>query len=217
MIGFVGATTTLLSGSLGTITQALNLGGADFLVVWFDAESSETVTTVTYNAVSLTQVSVHTIPNIARKLYCYVLHAPASGSNNLIVTVTHIQSPGVEVLASWYSGVVQADSVDAHQETDISGSGNQTVTVNVVIANSWLVCCVYDFNAVADGTVSGTKRDTSDAYGANNIYFEDSNATVGSGNQTIGWHQTVTSNKCSFCAISLAPVAVASDKFFAFF
>lgn len=102
------------------------------------ATSSDNITGVTYNGVSLTLVDKQTtsaVGGIDREQYLFVLQGPASGSNT--VAVASSPAGSVYPVAASYTGAHQTNAI-----VGAKGQNNSTTSLSVgvttVAANSWV-------------------------------------------------------------------------------
>jgi len=161
-----------------TGTFAFNNVAGDFMIFAIRTISGETVTGVTYNSVALTNsVSIYFDPG-DRLLYQWTLKSPATGSHNVVVS-----GPTVfrDIYTVTYSGA-DTSTNPGNTGTNSATGGATSVTVNLTTnsANDWLTAIVRnDSGSVTDGTnYVGRSADSSIEYG-------DSNASVGTGSQSI--------------------------------
>lgn len=159
-------------------------GSNRYLVVVVRSEvGGDSVTGVTYAGTSMTRaIAKAWFPNNNNWVYLYYLPNPASGANNVVISSsdTNQKTGG----ASSYTGAVQSGTPDTAFYSASDVAGDFSVTVNVTTANSWLVETYVSADANPTAAVNGTVRS---ATAGSNTSLVDSNAAVGSGNQTIGY------------------------------
>lgn len=163
---------------------------------------------VTYNLVAMS-LSIKNKNTAGDNTYAYDYHLvnPTTGAaKNITANFLAVESPALS--GSSYSGAAQSGQPDATgvlSENAASG-GNHVITVNVVATNSWLLVSNYSQDLNPDSAVNGTLRTT-----AGNFFddFTDSNGTVGTGNQTIGYHWTGADHH-NLVGLSFKPVAAAT-------
>lgn len=170
------------------------------LVVAVLGDTTDTLTGITYNGVSLSFVQKFQYPG-DRWVYLYQLTNPATGSHTLATsgnTFSHIY-------AASYTGCAQSGQPDS------SNSGNSTTTTptlatTVVAANCWMVGFIYgEFpvaNAVTFGGAAGVIRQNQSTE-----LFADSNATVGTGSQSMVFNNNTGGRDTAMVVLSLAPFA----------
>lgn len=176
------------------------------LVAIWTEQTSDLVTSVTYNSVAMTRVATDT--QGTQRVYLYILTSPSSGANDVVIST----SSGVNihsVSASYYDvGSSQPDS----SNTGVQASG-ATLTLSTTVVNSgcWLVSCAAN---EANG-LSASTGTTSRTSGSGVIRMGDSNGTVGTGSQSMAWSAGNSSEDMAGIIISLAPPA--SDAGFIYY
>lgn len=136
--------------------------------------------------------------------YFYILAAPATGTNTVAVVATG--TAGIGGASASYTGAAQTGQPDAFNtlfETN-AASGNHTVSVNVVAANSWIVSSCYLLLAVPDGNVNNTLR-------SDLLYdgISDTNGPIAAGAYSVGYHWSAIDTHTIF-AVSIAPFVSAT-------
>lgn len=140
---------------------------------------SDVVSGVTYAGVSMTRYGTYSTTGNQR-MTVYGLIAPATGTNNVVVTYTKSTEAGFcTVTYSDFGQVTQPDS----NNTGTSGSPI-TLSTTVVTANSWLVSMIR-FSSSGTGTASTGTTSRSNAGVAFSV--GDSNADKASGSQSMTW------------------------------
>jgi hypothetical protein len=165
------------AGSVDTVTWSHTTSGSDrFLLVHVSQNDIESVSSVTYGGVALTQIGSG-VTNGGRSLALYYLANPATGANDVVVTFGGT-SANVRCYALSYTGVHQTTPIDSSNSVNNSSG---TVSTTVVKTNCWLVGGFYD-SALATITASQTQRGTP---GSDYVLNEDSNGTVSTGSQSL--------------------------------
>ena len=202
-------------GTNGTShTFAFDVGsGSDRYVLAFAKIYGDiTGLAATYNAVAMTTLATKAITDEAGSYAAaFGLAAPASGSNNLVVTRTPTSSH-IVVSAIAYTGVSSTIEATGTQDTQ-SGAGVVNVTLTITNSNCWLVGgfagkfiggSFQDTAAGGDGTFIDDNGYVGAPGGLLGIY--DSNGTVGTGSQTLGAYRGAPGGDTfSGIAIGLAP------------
>ncbi|KKN66899.1 hypothetical protein LCGC14_0466740 [marine sediment metagenome] len=143
-----------------------------------------TVSTVTYNAVSMSLVAAADSPNHRSELWFLI--APATGANNVVVTM------GGTCLRIWpgavsYTGVAESSPVEANN-TATGSSTTASVAVTTLTNNAWVIDSM-GHSGAGDETVGAgqTERVESPAIGSaqGNVSDEGPNTPVGS--VTMSW------------------------------
>jgi hypothetical protein len=105
------------------------------LFVGFFAGNIDSASSVTYNWVSMTQIGKALSD---RYTYLYYLINPASGANNVVITITEAWT-ALAWCASSYNWASQTGQLDSSSTGTASGVNNLTLTTTVVATNSWTV------------------------------------------------------------------------------
>jgi hypothetical protein len=126
--------------------------------------NSRTISGITYNSVSLTQIYGLTPMDggfSTRKYALYYLIAPSTGANNIVVTFSGAISNDGSAVASSYTGVRQEDFPDASNENHNSGTTAASVLVTTTVNNCWLAGIGFNqrttFSAGSDTTIRNTQ------------------------------------------------------------
>lgn len=120
-----------------TFSLAVGSGTNRILMVAFivNRAGAPTISSVTYNGVAMTATS--NSPNSTFQfLYVYYLANPASGTNNVVITLN--SSIEIHACAASYTGAAQTGIPDA-VATQTAGSGTSaTLTATTIADNSWM-------------------------------------------------------------------------------
>ena len=125
-----------------SLTTAFNNVAGDALTVGVRINStSETVSGVTYSAVGMTKLAGSPVTNAGggARNYIWYLIAPATGSNNVVVTT----SGAVQIIAGAvsFSGADQTDMIGA--ENSATGtSATPSVALTTTVTDSIVIDCV---------------------------------------------------------------------------
>lgn len=146
-------------GTVGTSQSfAHTVTGSNVALVAVDtgdlSANSDSLTSIAYNGVNLTIDIRYGSSNTARWDYIGDLIGPATGSNNVVVTMS--ASVNIDCVVASYSGVQARDAVGSGQQTVTSPL---TVNVTTVADNSWQVAGGMSPGGISGG--SGTLRSTS--------------------------------------------------------
>lgn len=196
-----------------TKTYSLTTSGSNrYLVVTvMNNGGGDIVTGITYAGTAMTRAIAKPWPvNDANYTYLYYLFAPASGANDIVVTVS-ANPTQFSTNAASYTGAAQSGTPDTGFLSE-NASGDRYVSVTVSTANSWLVLGAH-VSADAgptDVVLNGVKRHTGVV--DTNPNFFDSNAAVGSGAQTIGLNWSAT-DRHIMVALAFAPAADTGGSF----
>lgn len=158
------------------------------LFVGVRTQSGDIVTGVTYNSVSMTQLSKVNI-NTAY-LYIYYLLAPSTGSNTVAINVSD-QSKNVQGISVSYTGVKQSGQPDS-SNTNTATSNTITTSTTVIANGCWLISAFSHADG-SSGTLSAGTGVTQRCLN-NDIRIGDSNGVVPTGSQSMTWNSTATEN-----------------------
>lgn len=166
--------------------------------------TTDTLTGVTYAGTAMTLIAKKLLTS-NQFSYLFYLIAPATGTNNIVASFSG--SEGTQLSGSSYTGVKQSGQPDASNTLEETGSGDRTISVTVVLANCWLVATHISANSQPGSVVTGVSRTT-----LNNCDVIDSNGTVGTGAQTIGWNWAASDSHVMVAA-SIAPALPSGGGF----
>lgn len=170
-------TSAALTRVTGTsLTQSYTNNG-DLLVVQAGTVG-DLISGVTYNGVSMTQLTKVQNANLGSWIYMFYLIAPATGANNIVISHTGVGL--IEGNAASYSGTNQSSFPDSSNTNRGTGTSFSTSTT-VVASNCWLVGFLDNDNTATTGTSNWTKRQEQTDFV---LTLADSNGTVGTGSQT---------------------------------
>ena len=134
--------------SAGTGFAQTISGSNRLLLVYVYTSGSNTITSVTYNGVSLTRLVNYS----AQQLYIYGILSPATGTHNIVVNVSSGNAYG---FASSYTGVKQTALPNVSTHNLVTGVNNITTTIPNNANKSWAFLGVSTGgNAVTAGTNS---------------------------------------------------------------
>lgn len=167
-------------GAAGT-SQTVAYTNNGNLLVWYGGVdgTTEVITGVTYNGVSMTQVNKLQEPG-ARWWYLYILKNPATGTNNLVVSASG--STNFITLAASYAGTDTTTQPDDNASQATAGT-QATISQNLTstIAGDWAFAGVRNDAVVMTGTTNLTGLSASGA-----IMSFDSNGSLGAaGSKTL--------------------------------
>lgn len=142
------------SDSAGSASWNHTTSGSNrYLVVWILGNSTDTVTGVTYNGVSMTRL-VAAIDSADRWTYLYGLANPTIGTNSISV------SGGIGyAIATSYDGVAQTGQPDATGHA-FSVPFPITLTFSTMANNSWVIygCYAEDASSISASTGTTLRR-----------------------------------------------------------
>lgn len=146
-----------------TLTYSFTNTAGTLLLVWAVYTSSGTVGTVsgvTYNSIGLTEITgskAHWDTSASSKSYAswWYLVTPATGANNIVVTIDQAPSTTINILAGAISFTGQGASPIAQSTSNISDSATTTspaVSLNNVLATSIVLTGYSHGGAISGGT-----------------------------------------------------------------
>lgn len=194
------AFTDVQSATATSLTFAHTTSGSERGLVVPDAAAANT-TGITYAAVAMTDVGTTMLDDASRKYYIFTLIAPATGANNVVISVD--ASILIRGWAISYTGVSQTTMVDAvNSGVGLTGT-TPSITITSTVDDCWAVASTRN----ADGTfAAGTNYAPRGA--ATSLCTGDSNASVGvAGAKTVGG--TVVSGASYILGIMIRPALAA--------
>lgn len=205
-------TATVGAGTATLANYTVASGGILIVFVQWNGSSlaSGNITGVTYNGVSMTSAGTAVVSgNGAWASSVWYLLNPATGAAHNIVATSGSANVGtVNISAHSYTGastVSQPDSYNSNSGTN--NGGTFTVSTTVVASNCWLVGA---YASADDAAPTGNTNCTIRQNPAQQWASADSNATVGTGSQSMIWNQTGGGGAVVGTLISIQPPAVAA-------
>lgn len=173
------------------------------LYVMDDGDGQTTVPspwTCTYNSVGMTDIRADNqdAPGSDRWKKAWFLGASSTGSNTISTSGSTFNMLGCVS----YSGAQSSSTVDS-SFSDYSTTTSHTTSTTVVAANCWLVGTFDVVSTASTGTLRGAKKD--------NFQCIDSNATVGTGSQSLAVNKVNAGKSCGIVA-SFAPFTAAASS-----
>lgn len=178
-------------------------------------EAATTVTGITYNGVALTKIDHKDVPNGSRRVEMWYLVAPATGSNNVVVTLSGTPANWFSAGAVSYTGVKQTGIPDSSATASAnSGGTNTNLNTTTVADNAWLIGVLCNgcaqFNSGPVRFNRGTKMRTS-LYQRVGAGYEMFNLDSGIDVSPAGaWGLGTTNDDTGYATIvaSLAPITI---------
>lgn len=173
-----------------SLTFAHTCTGANGMLFVGVVADSDLVTGATYNAVAMVLVAKHTYTGTAKQ-YLFMLGAPTSGSNNVVVTA----SGSTQILggAVSYTGAQYVQVADASGTANV-GAGATAInkSITTIANNCWLVAVFRNDAGDALSAGAATTLRGSTAFGCR---MGDSNAAItppGSAGLQATWASSIT-------------------------
>lgn len=214
-IAYVGTSTIQDSGSTLNLSVAFSTSGSDRLLTvgtraYRNPNNTGFVDSVTYNSVAATAVGSggQTCNQNNGRVYMHYLVAPATGSNTLQVNFNQSGTNGA-LLGTQYSGAKQSSQPDSSNQGQ--GIGNSlSATTTVVASDCWLVGVMVSMFGPTT-IVAGTGTTERGSSGSPDFFMGDSNGTVGTGSQSMGF--TMGNDNYGYIVASFAPAVSARRVF----
>lgn len=135
-----------------TVAHTVGAGSNRCLLVGFHSNDGDLATGITYNSVAMTQL-VKRVDAANRTLYVYGLLNPATGTNNIVASVSG--NSNLTLIGASYYGVKQSDLPDATTSSTNTSSNvtSASSTLTTVADNAWIGSFNYaNGNAQTAGT-----------------------------------------------------------------
>ena len=200
---------TIAANATGVALSYTTSGTGIFLYILAYAVSGQSVTGITYNGVSMTQIaSVADGYNTANTCVVFGLMNAASGANNIVCNFTG--GGNMNVWGGSYNGVATTGQPRIYGSTNPTSANNFTVPLTTV-NGEWVV-------AVARTTANYTAYNSNTTLrgSATNTGLVDSGGATPGGSYTVGVNCTTTAGG-TVIAITLAPPAAAASSNAPFF
>tara|TARA_R110000796_G_scaffold192641_5_gene309322 strand:+ start:400 stop:1050 length:651 start_codon:yes stop_codon:yes gene_type:complete len=151
------------SGSTQTLSHNMNVGADGTLLVVITMPSTVSFNSVTYDGVAMTLVRNQLFSGLSQRQGTYILQAPSTGSNNIVVSFTGSQFNGTSIFAQSFTG---AGGLDVEANNGASTSPNsQSLTIQ---ANSIIYTTGISDNAQSFGyDIGGSTRTNEFAHNTN--------------------------------------------------
>jgi len=146
-------------------------------VGFFADQNTDSVTGVTYAGSAMTLIDKTFVPG-ERYSYLYVQLAPATGANNVVISVS--PNCAVQAFAADYAGVSQTGMPDAFGNNQTTAT-SISKAITVVASNCWIVA---NLRESAGAAATWSNAITTELRASSGGHFADSNGTVGTGSQT---------------------------------
>lgn len=181
-----------------TLSFTVGSGSNRVLVVYVIGDlTGDNLSGITYNGVAMSFVQKIRYPG-DRWTYLYILHAPATGTHNIVASgLTFCNLFGIS-----YTGANQSSTPDSSSNTNTTGSP-WVMSTTVVTTGCWLVGAVYGTDPISTTVTPGVERASAATSGA---FVADSNATVGTGSQSLSFNNNAGGRTAVGVMLSLAPV-----------
>lgn len=193
-----------ISGTTRTFQHTCT--GSD-LILFVEAvinTSTDLVTGVTYNGVSMTRIQTVS-PTANRRLYLYYLIAPATGSA-LNVVITASSSTAIGGNAVSYTGVAQSGTIIDVSTTATDTTSPVATSLTTTIDNCWtILCTTVDSTSPFTASTGSTFRVQNTTYQDVSIF--DSNGAITPAGSTTMTVTVVTITTAGTIMAAFAPVS----------
>lgn len=186
-------------------TIAYTCSGSDrlLLVGIMISSSSDLVTGVTYSGTAMSRQGTTNDAFGSNRFYLYSLIAPATGSNNVVISLS--SSTSMSSVALSYTGVKQTGFPDS-SVTSGGSTGTTSFSLNftTVADNCWLACVGRDLDSAFTPSAGTTDRVQTTVVP---IQGSDSNgARTPAGSQSLAWTSGGSNRIGGFVGVSFGPV-----------
>lgn len=193
------ATSATFAGSASpfTFTTATTAGSDRVGLVGVMAVGGDTVTSVTWGGVTMTQIDKVNRGD-GRYDYLYLLVAPATGAQTISIART---SGDIKGRAISYTGCAQTGQPDANNKVTFTISTSISLSFTTVADNDWLVAVG---SSVTNGFTAGTNtvgRGVDD----DTRFWDSNSAQTPAGSHSLNWTSIAATG--DFIGVALKPVA----------
>lgn len=164
------------STSSATLTFSLTVGSGSNRALWVGVLVNTTTATISsfnYAGVAMSPTG-QTPLRSNQSLFLYYLANPASGTNNIVITMSTTVSE-MHGCAASYTGAAQTGIPDAGTSTSVGSGTTNTLTLSTVANNAWMVG-IFRNDSAGNGTAgTGTTQRT---FSAGQVSFDDSGGAL---------------------------------------
>ena len=151
------------NGSTQTLAHNMSVGADGTLLVVITMANTVDFSGATYDGVAMTLVRNQNMGTLSQRQAMYILQAPSTGSNNIVVTFSGNQFNGTSIFACSFTG---AGGVDVHAGTALITSPNSVSAT--IAANSIIYATGVSDNAQSFGyDIGGSTRTNEFAHNSN--------------------------------------------------
>lgn len=154
-----GTTTTVALTIANQANRILIVSAVDF--------GGDTITGVTYNGVSMTQINKQVLSS-GDAIYLFYLAAPATGNNDIVASRS-VATSTFKVAGASYYGAAQTGIPDASNTNSSASTTSITTSVTTVADNSWTISSSASSRILSPSTgVTQRENQTDLAFGDSN-------------------------------------------------
>ena len=213
-IAFDAVSTGTTTGTALTIAHTCTGADRILFVSVHTNTTTDVITGVTYGGVAMTRVAEQQATSGGagnlKWTYLYMLVAPASGANNIVISAS--SSIPMWGYSTSYTGAAQTGQPDSTNSANAASGTGFTITTTTVADNSWVVAGIRNYAANVVGSTNYTVRSA-----AFPIAIGDSNGPKTPAG-SIGQTATSSDGQWNGVQASFAPAVAAStnSNFFQF-
>lgn len=191
------------TGARSGTTTTVNIAAAEsneiaWIAVW---PGTGTITSVKVGGIDATLAATITATGGNLIRVYYFLNPPTSST-----AYTCVASATVEIQVALYKGASQTGVPDSSNTSEDLIANPFTISTTVVLPNSWLFSAARDYISGALTPGTGTTQRGSPV----GLYVGDSNGTVGTGSQSMGWVPNSAGEATFGAIVSFAPAGGAA-------
>lgn len=174
--------------------------GTNLILVLSSGAYASSPSAATYNSIPMTLLQDQAQAGVNGN-QLYILPGPATGAHTLALT------GGAAIDAASYTGAAQAGQPDSSNKAGLGAASSITVSTTVVASNCWLVGGAAGSSSTAITGGTGTTVRATDTQGG---AVGDSNATVGTGSQSLVFNDGVQLWAATIASIAPAAATIAT-------
>lgn len=191
------------SGTTHTFSHTCSGSDRVLFVHAFKNANTDTITGATYNGVSMTLVAKQ-VGFGARYSYLFMLHNPATGANDVVITAS--ASTAIGGNAASYTGAEQVSTADA-STTENSSTTPHAKAVTTTVDNCWMVKVTLG-GRVHSASTNSTKRGANTTY-TDASYFDNNSAITPAKSYSMTTTYASSTSTESYIIASFAPAGAA--------
>jgi len=205
------------SGTGATLTRTHTCTGSD-LTLWVSAvcNLANSITGCTYNGVAMTQIGTGLVDGAGNTNHLFYLINPATGTNNVVLSQSGSNS--INFISDSYTGCGQVTQPDSSNTNSTGSNSSLTTSTTVIASNCWLIESGAAGTGCASVNTSQSLRGQQNAgSGGSRVTngIVDSNATVGTGSQSLDFNTDGNGNHpLTVIIASIAPVIINTNSNF---
>ncbi len=193
-IGFERGTSGRLNTGGTTRQVPFDVSGSNtLLIVGWAHDGGSSVTSVTYDGISMTSLADQTVAGTGFRTGMFYLLSPTAGTHDLAL-IRNTSGATMVYTVALYTGVKQSGQPDAVTSGTVGGTSTPSASITTVADNCWIIGSTFSsrvnsFSTVSAGTNTYLREQSPDQ---NNLF--DSNAAVPAGSNFVSWTLTASEN-----------------------